>query len=169
MQRTTGLRTSIHVSLINISDRLAFFVELRLVDATGADVLPVLWSDNYVSLFPGDVMSLRATSPSGRALPPDVYLELRGVNVQPLTVPIVQDVAAELCEARQAEGVPDRLPEMPLDAGDGPAARIGMEQAERMVTSVVAESLLTQLRCLQQLDQRRVPLDVVPSVRLRSK
>src|SRR6185369_11994223 len=109
----------IRVSLTNISDRLAFFVELRLVDATGADVLPVLWSDNYVSLFPGDVVSVRATSPSGRSLPPDVHLELRGVNVQPLKVPIVQDVTAEQREERQAEGVPDTspggVPKLPLD------------------------------------------------------
>ncbi|HEY5948752.1 MAG TPA: glycoside hydrolase family 2 protein, partial [Kofleriaceae bacterium] len=136
----------VRVSLTNNSDHLAFFVELRLVDATGADVLPILWSDNYVSLLPGDVMSLRATSPSDRALPPDVHLELRGVNVQPQQVPVVQDVAADRREGRQVDGVPDispgSLPEMPLDDRDGPAATIGIDQTERMVTSIVDEALL---------------------------
>jgi exo-1,4-beta-D-glucosaminidase len=123
------------VVLTNVSDRLAFFVELRLVDATGADVLPVLWNDNYVSLLPGDVVSVRATAPSGRALPPDLRLEARGINVPPLRVPITQDAAAEPREGRQAGGVP----EMPLDDGPGPAAAIGHEQSARMVQSVIAE------------------------------
>jgi exo-1,4-beta-D-glucosaminidase len=139
-------RDGVRVSLTNNSDHLAFFVELRLVDATGADVLPILWSDNYVGLFPKDVVSVRATSPQGRALPPDVHLELRGVNVQPMKVPIAQDLAAGRPEGRQVDGVPDirpdGLPELPLDDGDGPAAMIGRDEAERRVTSIVAEALL---------------------------
>ena len=136
----------IRVSLTNISDRLAFFVELRLVDASGADVLPILWTDNYVSLLPGDVLSLRATA--HRALPPDLHLELRGLNVQPLTVLIMQDIAAEP-EERQADGI-----SMPLDALDGPASVIGREQKERLVTSIVDEALplISQLRYLRALE-----------------
>jgi hypothetical protein len=141
----------VRVALTNISDRLAFFVELRLVDASGADVLPVLWNDNYVSLLPGDVVSLRATAPSGRALPPDLRRELRGLNVPALVVPIKQDVQAERRDGRQAVGVPDSVPdirpgggvpELPLDENPGPASAIGHEQTARMVTSIVDESLL---------------------------
>lgn len=124
--------------LTNISDRLAFFVELRLVDATGTDVLPVLWSDNYVTLLPGDVVSLRVSAPSGRVLPPDLHLELRGPNVPPLRVPIAQNAPAEPAEGRQAGGVPS----MPLDESPGPAAAIGHEQTARMVTSIIDESLV---------------------------
>ncbi|GJN85344.1 hypothetical protein PLIIFM63780_008911 [Purpureocillium lilacinum] len=36
----------------------AFFVRLNLVDAKGADVNPVVWSDNYVTLWPGEKMEL---------------------------------------------------------------------------------------------------------------
>ncbi|HUQ01842.1 MAG TPA: glycoside hydrolase family 2 protein, partial [Kofleriaceae bacterium] len=149
-------------TLTNVSDRLAFFVELRLVDATGADVLPVLWSDNYVSLLPGDVVSVRATAPSGRALPQDVHLELRGVNVPRMQVRIAQDAGVERRDGRQAGGVLDiggagataggtgatpdigggGVPEMPLDEREGPAAALGHEQTARMVTSIVDESLL---------------------------
>jgi exo-1,4-beta-D-glucosaminidase len=128
---------AIRVSLTNISDRLAFFVELRLVDATGADILPVLWSDNYVSLLAGDMMSLRATAAKGRALPQDVYLELRGVNVPRAKVPIAKDAAAEPYEERQVDGVSGGLPEIPLDDRDGPAVPIGNDRASRIVTSIV--------------------------------
>jgi exo-1,4-beta-D-glucosaminidase len=150
-------KQGIRAVLTNVSDRLAFFVELRLVDASGADVLPVLWSDNYVSLLPGDVVSVRATAPSGRALPQDVHLELRGVNVPRMLVRIARDVGAGIAAAtqrgdgRQAGGVsgnaaPDigsgGVPEMPLDENAGPAAAIGNEQTARMVTSIVDVSLL---------------------------
>jgi hypothetical protein len=138
----------IHVTLWNSSDRLAFFVELRLVDASGADVLPILWSDNYVSLLPGDVVSVRATA--HRALPQDIHLELRGANVPPQKVPLLQDVTAEPPEERQADGIPP----LPLDTKDGPAATIGVHQRERLVTSIVDEALplITQLRYLWQLE-----------------
>ena len=138
----------IRVSLTNRSDRLAFFVELRLVDASGADVLPILWTDNYVSLLPGDVVSLRATAQ--RALPPELHLQLRGVNVPPQKVLVLQDVAAEPPNERQADGIPV----MPLDTKDGPAAAIGSERRERLVTSIVEEALplITQLRYLWQLE-----------------
>jgi exo-1,4-beta-D-glucosaminidase len=43
----------IAVTLTNRSDKIAFFVELTLLDdKTGAPVVPVFWQDNYVSLLP---------------------------------------------------------------------------------------------------------------------
>jgi hypothetical protein len=35
-------------------------VRLRLVDAKGEDVAPVFWSDNYVTLLPGEHRALTA-------------------------------------------------------------------------------------------------------------
>ncbi len=138
----------VRVSLTNPSDRLAFFVELRLVDASGADVLPVLWSDNYVSLLPGTELSVRATA--HRALPQDLHLELRGLNVPPQRVPLPQDVAAEPPEERQADGIPA----LPLDAKDGPAPVINVAQRESLVVSIVNEAipLISQLWFLRQLE-----------------
>ena len=44
----------IEVVLSNESDKLAFFNELKIAnEETGESVLPVFWSDNYVSLLPG--------------------------------------------------------------------------------------------------------------------
>ena len=84
------------VEVSNESDRLAFFVQLRLTDASGADVLPVVWSDNYVSLLPGDARGLRVEAPAGGELPDIVGVEVRGLNTT--TVQVVP----EHDEGRQA-------------------------------------------------------------------
>ena len=70
---------ALEVELANPGDTLACFVQLRLADAAGADVLPVVWTDNYVTLFPGDRRTLTAHVPGG-ALPDDVHVEAVGLN-----------------------------------------------------------------------------------------
>lgn len=51
-----------HVTLKNLSRGLAFFVRLQIQRGRGgAEVLPVLWEDNYVSLLPGERRELTAT------------------------------------------------------------------------------------------------------------
>ena len=50
--------------LSNPADALAFFVELRVLDANGNSILPVLWSDNYVSVLPGENRELTARFPT---------------------------------------------------------------------------------------------------------
>jgi exo-1,4-beta-D-glucosaminidase len=58
----------VHVTLANASDKLAFFVELEVVGAESSRLAaPVLWSDNYVSLFPGERLAVRGEIPE-RAL-----------------------------------------------------------------------------------------------------
>ena len=52
------------VQLSNSSESLAFFVELRVVDADGSSILPVLWDDNYVSILPGESRELTARLPT---------------------------------------------------------------------------------------------------------
>jgi len=43
------------ITLKNSSENIAFFTELKLVDSkTGLSILPVIWSDNYISLVPGE-------------------------------------------------------------------------------------------------------------------
>jgi exo-1,4-beta-D-glucosaminidase len=67
------------IELANPTATVAFFVQLRLVDAAGADVLPVVWTDNYVSLFPGDSRTITARTLT--PLPETVHVEARGLNV----------------------------------------------------------------------------------------
>jgi len=68
------------VLLSNPSDALAFFVELRIVDAGGRSILPVLWNDNYVSILPGESRELTALLPTtGNVI--GATLVLQGWNV----------------------------------------------------------------------------------------
>jgi exo-1,4-beta-D-glucosaminidase len=46
------------VSLRNTGTALAFFTRLRLLTAAGNEVLPAHFSDNYVSLLPGECISV---------------------------------------------------------------------------------------------------------------
>jgi exo-1,4-beta-D-glucosaminidase len=70
------------VVLTNTGDHLAFFIEMRLVDAKSRQtLLPVLWSDNYVSLPPGAKKTYRAHIP-GVAGDVKPELHLQGWNVK---------------------------------------------------------------------------------------
>ncbi|KAK3290197.1 glycoside hydrolase family 2 protein [Chaetomium fimeti] len=51
---------AVDVTLENKSEVPAFFVSLNLVNQDGADLLPVTWEDNYVTLWPGESITLRA-------------------------------------------------------------------------------------------------------------
>jgi exo-1,4-beta-D-glucosaminidase len=72
------------VVLENNSDIPAFFVSLNLVDRDGADVVPVLWSDNYVTLWPYEKLSLTVGQWDEKA----VAVEIKGVNVKADTTKI---------------------------------------------------------------------------------
>jgi exo-1,4-beta-D-glucosaminidase len=84
------------VTIENPSHRLAFFVHLKLskphVDPAGddpaglAEVLPVLWEDNYVSLRPGETRRITAQYRSEK--PADTpIVEVEGWNVSKLLLP----------------------------------------------------------------------------------
>jgi exo-1,4-beta-D-glucosaminidase len=50
-----------HVALSNPGSTLAFFLRLQVVTAPGGEeVLPVLWTDNYLSLLPGESREITA-------------------------------------------------------------------------------------------------------------
>jgi len=51
----SGDKRQINVTLNNPSDKLAFFIELRVFgERSGSPILPIFWDDNYVSLLPGE-------------------------------------------------------------------------------------------------------------------
>jgi len=65
---------------------LAFQVHLKLVDpASGEEVLPVFWDDNYFELLPGELREVRVAHPPRRDAAP-LRLEAEAWNV-PLTRP----------------------------------------------------------------------------------
>ncbi|KAI1213836.1 glycoside hydrolase family 2 protein [Annulohypoxylon truncatum] len=60
----------------NHSNVPAFFVTLNLVDGEGNDVLPVFWSDNYVTLWPNEKLELQVEGEGG------VSVQVVGKNVR---------------------------------------------------------------------------------------
>jgi exo-1,4-beta-D-glucosaminidase len=74
--------TTLEVDLSNPSDRLAFFVELAVVGAESDRLAaPILWSDNYVSLLPGESRRASATIPAHALTGEAPRLVYSGVNV----------------------------------------------------------------------------------------
>jgi len=80
-----GLSQAVTVNLKNSSEILAFFVELKVVgDKSGETVLPVYWSDNYVSLLPGESKTLTARYEVKDLNGQTPVFKYVGFNVKPL-------------------------------------------------------------------------------------
>ena len=71
------------VDVENHSEVPAFFIRLNLIDASGEDVTPVVWSDNFVTLWPREQMQLEVTDFD---LTEEVAVEVSGGNIQKSTV-----------------------------------------------------------------------------------
>jgi len=68
----------ITVELENPGDKIAFCVELLIVDETGAPIVPVFWQDNFTSLLPHESRTLSCTFPRSVGAP---TLIVRGWNI----------------------------------------------------------------------------------------
>jgi len=80
-----GDETKIEVSLSNPGKTAAIQTKLTLFDARGKQVLPAYFSDNYVSLLPGETRSVTITAPK-EAAGNSPSVKLRGWNVVPRTI-----------------------------------------------------------------------------------
>jgi exo-1,4-beta-D-glucosaminidase len=79
---STGDGYELRVTLSNPTDRIAFFVGLEVVGAeSGRIAAPALWSDNYVSLMPGEARSIRAWIPAHALAGERPVFRYTGVNV----------------------------------------------------------------------------------------
>jgi exo-1,4-beta-D-glucosaminidase len=80
--RSTGDGHAVDVRLHNPGDTLAFFVEVSVAGSgSGRLAAPVFWSDNYVSLLPGETVRLTGTIPSHALAGEAPALRVSGVNV----------------------------------------------------------------------------------------
>ena len=73
-----GSGSSLKVTLQNKASVPAFFIRLNLVDGDGEDVVPVFWSDNYVTLWPHETLELEVEYPEGSGA---ASVEISGSNV----------------------------------------------------------------------------------------
>jgi exo-1,4-beta-D-glucosaminidase len=79
--------TRVHVK--NASKALAFQVHLRLLKGKGgADVLPVMWDDNYITLLPGEEREVSATYAAADLSKARAHVEAEGWNVAPTEAPV---------------------------------------------------------------------------------
>ncbi|MGC2528853.1 MAG: sugar-binding domain-containing protein [Candidatus Acidiferrum sp.] len=82
-----GAEPTAHVTIENTGSGLAFLVRLRLLKGKdGAEILPVFWEDNYISLLPGEKREVTVhvrKHDLGEAKP---VLAVDGFNVSPVQI-----------------------------------------------------------------------------------
>jgi exo-1,4-beta-D-glucosaminidase len=90
-QAARGEQT-VRVHIQNPSDTVAFFVRLSLCQGSqGTEILPSFWSDNYLSLLPGQSRALSVAVPEVAAVKKPVTLKVEGYNVPAQTLKITRD------------------------------------------------------------------------------
>jgi exo-1,4-beta-D-glucosaminidase len=77
------------LTIENKGQGVAFMVHPRVTRGKGGeDVSPILWTDNYFSLLPGEKRSLRAHYDDASLAGKEPVLEVEGYNVEPGSVPV---------------------------------------------------------------------------------
>jgi len=87
--RSENGRARTVVEIRNTADRLAFFVEMKLVStADDLPVLPVFWGDNYVSLLPEETRRVELSFPADALRGGEPVIVLSGPNVETVRVSV---------------------------------------------------------------------------------
>lgn len=77
------------VSLHNPTNRIAFFERIEMTDGKdGAEVLPIMYSDNYVTVFPGETERVTIHYPGATWQSGKLWLRVTGHNTSAETAPI---------------------------------------------------------------------------------
>jgi exo-1,4-beta-D-glucosaminidase len=77
-------QTTITITLDNKGKALAFFIRLSLKDANGELIVPSYWSDNYISIAPGEKKIITCQIPS--KAPTAKTLTVKGWNLKESTI-----------------------------------------------------------------------------------
>lgn len=83
-QLQEGAEPVLRATVRNASQQVALNTKLTLVDAQGQRILPAYYSDNYLSLVPGEQREVEIRGPSAASLR-NATLQVRGWNVEPST------------------------------------------------------------------------------------
>ena len=73
------------ITIVNTGPALAFQLRLKALDASGAEILPVYWQDNYVSLRPGERREVAVAWPAWAGAVSSIAVD--GWNVPLVRVP----------------------------------------------------------------------------------
>ncbi len=75
-------KQKIVVTLNNVNDSIALFIELQLIDKNSGEViLPVLWEDNYISLLPKEKRNINAIFSENKNKLENLDLRVKGWNL----------------------------------------------------------------------------------------
>lgn len=84
----------VRVQIANPTDRLAFFIRLRLTDGpAGEEVRPLFWEDNCFSLLPGEGKAVEVRFPSRPGRSAGLFLQVDGWNIPPTAVPVRKELS----------------------------------------------------------------------------
>lgn len=83
-------KVKVDVTLVNKAAVAAYFVRLELRDGEGEDVLPIVWSDNYVTLWPGEKVVLSVSWAAGEAGSGEGKVDISGINVKGIEAVVVK-------------------------------------------------------------------------------
>jgi exo-1,4-beta-D-glucosaminidase len=90
---TTPRGREVRLHLSNSSVELAFQISAALRTSSGGLIAPVLWSDNWIELVPGESRTLTALLPD--TAPADAVVQIAGWNIAPETITPTAAVAAQ--------------------------------------------------------------------------
>lgn len=68
-------------TLENPSHKIAFFINLAVLDGSGNQVFPVFWNENYISLMPGEKRNLTCSIPKSILKGSGQSLQITGWNI----------------------------------------------------------------------------------------
>jgi exo-1,4-beta-D-glucosaminidase len=84
-----------HVTVSNPTRSLAFFIRLQIKKGSnGADVLPIVWQDNYFSLMPGERREISASYKLKDLAGARAFVTIEGWNSAPVSTPITRGAGA---------------------------------------------------------------------------
>jgi len=79
--------TAIDIRLGNPSQHFAFFERAEVTQTRdGDEILPIEYTDNYVTVFPGESVTLRAELPNAQVS--GNWVRVGGYNTPPVVVPV---------------------------------------------------------------------------------
>jgi hypothetical protein len=85
--RRQGDFTEWKLQFTNTASRLAFFLNPQVISASGDEILPSYWSDNYFSIPAGQAITVTVSCPAPR----DPHLRLEGWNIKPTILSLTKD------------------------------------------------------------------------------
>jgi exo-1,4-beta-D-glucosaminidase len=84
-----GNWVTVTVTLTNRSHAPAFFMRAEVINGSGGDeILPILWDDNYVTLFAGETKKLQARYEVTNSAASPPFVRLQGHNVPVRVIPL---------------------------------------------------------------------------------